>query len=155
MSRWWARLRRAARSERGSVGGVEVLPFAVLVFVCGGLLLVNTWAVVDAKLAVAAAAREAARTHVEGGDGTAARAAAERAGREAFAADGRSPAGLDLRGPAGPLARCGTVTYTAHTEVAAIAIPWIGGFGHGIDVTARHTTRVDRLRAGVAEEVAC
>ncbi len=141
--------------ERGAVGGVEVLPFAVLVLVCGTLLVANAWGVVDAKVAVTAAAREAARTHAEGDGGPAARADAVRAGREAFAAGGRASTAVDLDGPEGPLARCGAVTYTARTTVPALQIPWIGGLGGPIAVTARHTTRVDRLRAGVAEELPC
>jgi hypothetical protein len=49
------------RDEGGAVGGLEVLPFGLLIFVVGILLVVNAWAVVDAKLAAEAAAREAAR----------------------------------------------------------------------------------------------
>jgi hypothetical protein len=45
------------RDETGAVGGIEVLPFALLVFVAGTLLLANAWAVVEGKVAASAAAR--------------------------------------------------------------------------------------------------
>ena len=44
---------------------MEVIPFGVLTFVVGALLIANAWAVVDAKMAVSAAAREATRAYVE------------------------------------------------------------------------------------------
>ena len=50
------------------VGGVEILPLALLVFTAGMLLVMNGWAIVDARLAVAGAAREAVRTAVEAPD---------------------------------------------------------------------------------------
>ena len=53
----------------GQVGGIEVLPFGLLVFIVGTLLVANAWAVVDAKLAVTSAAREAVRSYVEADDG--------------------------------------------------------------------------------------
>ena len=53
---------RVRRREQGFVAGGEVLPFGVLIFVLGTLLLVNAWAVIDAKFAVSSASREAART---------------------------------------------------------------------------------------------
>ncbi|MBA2283441.1 MAG: hypothetical protein H0W25_19710, partial [Acidimicrobiia bacterium] len=59
-----AAARRLHRDERGQMGGIEALPFGLLIFVVGALLVANAWAVIDAKLAVTAAAREAARTWV-------------------------------------------------------------------------------------------
>ena len=47
---------------------MEVLPFGFLMFVSVTLLLANAWAVIDAKLAVSAAAREAVRAYVESDD---------------------------------------------------------------------------------------
>ena len=60
-----ARRARRARSDAGMAGGVEALPFGLLVFVVGALLTLNAWAVVDAKFAVDAAARQATRSYVE------------------------------------------------------------------------------------------
>ena len=53
-----------------------MLPFGVLIFVVGSLLIANAWAVVDAKLATTAAAREAARAYVESGSAAAGAGAA-------------------------------------------------------------------------------
>ena len=68
------------RGDAGQVGGIEALPFGLLVFVVGSLLIANAWAVVDAKFATDAAARQAVRTFVEGTDEAAARHDAVTAG---------------------------------------------------------------------------
>jgi hypothetical protein len=36
---------RRARSDAGQVGGIEALPFGLLVFVVGATLVANAWAV--------------------------------------------------------------------------------------------------------------
>ncbi len=144
----------APAGERGSAGA-EVLPFCVLIFVFGTLLLVNAWGVIDAKLAVTSASREAARTYAESDGGLAGEGAARDAAEDAIRAYGRTPARMDLSDPQGAFVRCGSVTYTASYPVPAIEIPVIGGFGEAFDVTSSHTTRIDRLRAGIGAESAC
>lgn len=144
--------------ERGAVGGLEAIPFGLLVFVVGVLLIANAWAVVDAKLAVDAAAREAVRTYVESGGGSDGERAAVAAAREALEGHGRDPARLvlDIRLPDGiGFRRCTPVVVRASYEVPAVPLPWIGGFGDGIDVAARHSERVDPFRDGVEGEAAC
>jgi hypothetical protein len=143
------------------VGGIEVLPFGLLVFVVGTLLIANAWAVVDAKLAVDAAAREAARHFVEADVPDArniadAEAAARRAGFEALAAHGRegARATVELTGLESPdgqsgFTRCARATFTARYDVPVLRLPWIGGFGSGLDVTSRHTELIDPYRDGV------
>jgi hypothetical protein len=144
--------------ERGAVGGLEAIPFGLLVFVVGTLLVANAWALVDAKLAVDAAAREAARTFVESGGGADGEAAARLAAEEALDGHGRDAARLQLeiRLPDGTgFRRCAPVVVRATYEVAAVPLPWIGGFGRGIDVTSRHSERVDPFRDGVEGAAAC
>ena len=68
-------------------------PFGLLIFVVGSLLIANAWAVVDAKFATDAAARQAVRTFVEGDDPDV------RAGRSAGGGPG---------GRRGPRARSGS-----------------------------------------------
>ena len=144
------------------VGGIEALPFGLLVFVVGALLVANAWAVVDAKLAVDAAARQATRTYVEaevdggGVDGRDPERRAVDAGLAALASHGRDPGaarvGLsDLQGIWGQtgFSRCARATFTATYEVPALTLPWIGGFGAGIDVTSSHSELVDPYRSGV------
>ncbi len=136
------------RDERGQVAGVEAIPFGVLLFVVGALLVANAWAVVDAKMAVTSAAREAARTFVEADDIDTARADAIGAARDAIKAYGRNPDRLSLTGgeELGALARCHAVTFTASYRVPAISLPFIGGFGDGFVVHASHTEVVDPFR---------
>lgn len=144
------------RSDAGQVGGVEALPFGVLVFVVGALLVANCWAVIDAKLAVDAAARQATRSYVEADAGADPERSAREAGLETMAAYGRDPAQTEIRlsrlvgsGAQVGFTRCARATFTARYEVPALTIPWIGGFGDGIDVTSSHSELVDPYRSGV------
>lgn len=139
--------------EAGQVGGAEVLPVAVLVFVVGGLLLVNAWAVVDAKLAASAAAREAARTYAEvspGLDGATGGGAALAAARDVFAAYGIPASRTAVRATESPGSqRCAPVAIETTVTVPAITVPWVGGFGDGIVVHGRARTIVDPWRSGL------
>jgi putative hemolysin len=147
--------------DRGQVGGIEALPFGILVFVVGALLTANAWAVIDAKLAIDAAARQATRTFVESdvgpsGSSLDAEQVAVDAGLVALDAHGRDPAratvGLSaLEGSGGQtgFTRCARATFTASYRVPALTIPWIGGFGSGIEVTSSHSELVDPYRSGV------
>jgi hypothetical protein len=155
----------AARSDdRGQMGGVEALPFGVLIFVIGTLLVVNAWAVVDAKSATDAAAREATRRFVEAPvvDASGVRdaeAAAVAAGLDALAAAGRDPGRgtVTLTGLSAPdggdgYVRCARATFTATYRVPALTLPWIGGYGGGFRVTSSHSELVDPFRNGVPGE---
>ena len=143
-------LRRLHEEDAGAVAGWEALPFGFLVFLVGGLIAANAWAVVDAKMAVTAAAREGARTFVEAGEAASARPEAVAAAGAALAAHGREPAGeVEV---AGSFRRCATVTVTVAHTVPAIVLPWVGGFGSGVTTRASHAEVVDPLRSGVGGE---
>jgi hypothetical protein len=135
--------------ERGVVGGVEVLPFGFLVFVVGALLLVNAWAVVDAKLTVESAAREAGRAYVEAGNPDAAPAAARRSAREVVAGAGRDPDRLVLRNDRPAYVRCAVVTTEVAYRVPSLTLPFVGGFGRGITVHGHHRDVVDPFASGL------
>lgn len=149
--------------DRGQMGGIEALPFGVLIFVIGTLLVVNAYAVVDAKLATDAAAREATRHFVEApvADAPAAGEAESRAvaaGLDALAAHGRDPrrasvalTGLESPGGRGYV-RCARATFTATFRVPALTLPWTGGFGDSFQVTSSHSEVVDPFRDGVPGE---
>lgn len=150
----------ALDDDRGQVGGIEALPFGVLVFVVGTLLVANAWAVVDAKLAADAAARQATRSFVEADVAAAddygdARAEANDAGYRALEAHGRDRgrATVDLtalESPAGEgFVRCARATFTATYHVPALTLPWIGGFGSGFAISSSHRELVDPYRDGV------
>jgi hypothetical protein len=141
------------RDERGQVGGIEVLAFGFLVLVSGTLLMVNAWAVVDAKFAVDAAAREGARAFVEVPDPGEAHATADRRAREALAAHGRDQServSVAISTPDG-FGRCRPVEVRVEYEVPALTLPFIGGFGDSITATATHVERVDPFRDGLPE----
>ena len=96
---------RRCRGDDGFVGGTEGILFGVVVFVFGTLILFNAWAVIDAKMAVSSAARETARTLVEGPGDV---APAVEAGRGGGTDDDRIPAARDrpLRGDLDLVGRC-------------------------------------------------
>ena len=133
------------------MGGIEALPFGLLIFVVGSLLIANAWAVVDAKFATDAAARQAARTFVEGVDESAARRDAVAAGLEAIAGHGRDPARATVA-PVGDasLTRCARVTFAAVYDIPALSLPFIGGYGGApFHVRSTHSELVDPFRSGV------
>jgi hypothetical protein len=153
-----AGLTRRVAGDAGFAGGAEVLPFAVLTFVVGALLVGNGWAVVDAKMAAAAAAREAARAYVEAPDQPRAQEYAVRAARDTVDGHGRDPDGVRLvldHVDGRSWGRCTRVVATVEYSVPAVALPWIGGFGRSIEVAARHSEIVDPFRAGLAGVAAC
>ena len=152
--------------DAGIVGGAEALPIGLLVFVVGALIVANTWSVIDAKLAVNAAAREATRHYVEAhvteaGGASQAAEDATAAGLAAITAHGRDAARADiglvgLEHPSSSgYVRCARVTFSASYEVPALTVPWIGGFGSGFDVSAQHSELVDPFRDGVPGEASC
>jgi hypothetical protein len=144
--------------DSGQVGGIEVLPFSILVFVVGILLVSQAWAVIDTKLAVVSATREAARTFVEAPNATTATTASQRAAREAIAGHGRDPARLVIDPPdyhGGSFRRCNLVTIRATYTVAAISLPLIGTHGETFHVTSSHTELIDPYRSGLATGGSC
>lgn len=141
--------------ERGFAGGIEVLPFAVLVFVLGTVLVVNAWAVVDAKLSVESAAREATRAYVEAGDRSRAEGASTAAARAAFEASGHRPAGLRVRHTVAGYVRCAPGEFEVSYEVRAVRIPIIGGLGHHVTVVGRHREIIDPFTAGFGPANRC
>lgn len=137
------------RDESGQLAGIEAVPFGLLVFVVGVLLVANAWAVIDAKMAVAGAAREAARAYVEAPPGADAMALADQAARDALRAAGRDPAQLELTAIESGFARCQRATFQASYRVPAVTVPWVGGYGEGFTAAARHSKIVDPYRSGV------
>ncbi len=146
---------RPRQSERGAVGGVEVLPLSLLVFVTGSLLVANAWAVLDAKLAVTQAAREAGRAYVEAPDARSAGPNAWSAGRATFAGAGRDPARLQLRHGADVWRRCAVIEVTAAYQVHTVRLPFVGSFGPPITVRAAHREVLDPYRSGLPGTASC
>lgn len=132
---------------------MEVIPFGILTFVVGALLVANAWAVIDAKMAVSAAAREATRAFVEAPVDGDPLALADAAARSAISGAGRDPARLVVTPLEAEFARCETARFEASYQVPAVVVPWIGGLGSGFTATARYAEVVDPYRSGVPRTV--
>ena len=145
------------RDDSGQVAGLEAIPFGLLLFVIGALLVTNAWAVIDAKMAVTSAAREAARTYVEANDHETGLEDATRAARSAFDARGHDSNRLTISGPtsAAAFTRCNHVSFTVSYAVPALNLPVIGGLGHGFVVRSTQSEIVDPFRDDVAGEAVC
>jgi hypothetical protein len=144
-------MRRRHGDESGQVG--FELPFGLLTFVVGALLVANAWAVIDAKMAVSSAAREATRAFVEAPVDGDPLADAQAAARSAISGAGRDPDKLVLTPLEATFARCETVRFEASYQIPAIRVPWLGGFGSAFTATARHAEVVDPYRSGVPRAV--
>jgi hypothetical protein len=144
------------RREDGTVAGAEALVLGVLVFVFGTLLVVDGWAVVDARFAADAAAREAVRAVVEAPGGLSADDLRERArvaADRAIEAHGYAPATLTLVPGRITLDRCAPVRLRVELEVRVIATPWRAG-GHRT-VGSWYEEVVDPLRSGLRGQARC
>jgi hypothetical protein len=154
-------VRRVARprftfDDSGQMAGMEAIPFGLLILVVGALLVANAWAVVDAKLAVTAAAREAVRAFVEAPSEEAAHRLATTAARDSIAGHGHDPAALRLTIRTGSgFGRCSEVTIDAEMRVPSVTLPFSRGFGRDFAVRATHTEVVDPYRSGLAGEAIC
>lgn len=151
---------RRRRGERGQIAGIEALPFGLLIFVAGTLLLVNIWGVVDTKFAADASAREAARYVVESAgaeiDPTVVRSGAQQAAERTFADHGKQRRiQVDVGPEDATFVRCERITVRVSTVVPAIRLPFFGGYGDGFDVVATHSELVDPTRAGVEGRADC
>jgi hypothetical protein len=151
--------RRHGRGEAGQLGGIEVLPFGFLVLVAGALLIANAWAVIDAKLAAEAGAREGARVYVEAADARDGRSRGMEAAREAVAAHGRSTDPSVLRiapPPDASFRRCARVTWSVEIDVPALTIPFVGSIGTGpFTAIGRHSELIDPWRSGLSGTARC
>ena len=138
--------------DESGQAGIEAVPFALLTFVVGSLLVVNAWAVIDAKIAVSSAAREATRAYVEAPADEDPLELADAAARAAIDGAGRDPQRLALTPLEATFARCQTVRFEASYELPAVRVPWIGGVG-AFTARARHAEVVDPFRTGVPRSV--
>jgi hypothetical protein len=139
--------RRVRVGREAGLGSVEVLPIGLLVMTAMTFVVMSAWSVVDAKMGVIGAARQAARVTVEQAD----RQAGQAAGIDAWAATGRS-AQLSLA-ISGTIRRCGRVVATASVDLAPIPLGFFDDW-QPITVRSTHSEVVDPYRGtldGVAE----
>ena len=145
------------RGDLGQVGGIEVLPLGFFVFVSLTLFFVNVWGVVDAKLAVTSAAREATRAFVESTDADTGFAEARRRADETLAAYGRDGDRATIGVPelADGFVRCGRVSVEVTYDVPALSLPFIGGLGAVTTVRSTYTELIDPFRDGLPGAATC
>lgn len=157
--RQWLRA-HGTSGEDGFVAGGEALALGVVVFVVGSLLLLSAWRLVDGKLAVETAAREAARAVVEApvgvlADPVAGHRAADAVARATMVAH-RGPddiADATWRFVAtrvvGAAARCAPITATVEIRVDTVRLPLLGGGIGTVTLTGEHTERIEPYRSGL------
>jgi hypothetical protein len=146
--------RPSPRGEDGQVAGIEALFFGVLVLVLGTLVVANAWGVIDAKVAAAGAAREAAKAFVQAPAGSDASDVARTAAVRAIQGQGRDPDRMALL-VSGNLARCARVVAEVRYRVPLIVVPMLGGLGSGFTASAHHSELVDRYRTGLRRTATC
>ncbi len=148
-----ARTGRDLRDEDGMVAGGEVLIVGMLVFLVGLVLVVNAWAVVDAKSTVDAASREVVRALVEADPTHPDLAGASQVLVEdiltAHNVATERLVALDLPTLPEALIRCNPITVRVTVSVPTLRVPFVGGFGGTWDVSSSHTELVDPFRSGL------
>ena len=148
------------RGEDGFVAGGEALALGVVVFIVGTLLVLNAWRLVDGKLAVETAAREAVRGLVEAPvevlvDPARSQEVAVSSARAVLVAH-RGPddapdatwrfVGTRLQGT---VARCAPLTASVTIDVSTVRVPLVpAGFGT-VRLTGAHTERLEPYRSGL------
>ena len=146
-----------ATGDRGQVGGVEVLALGLLCFVSGSLVFATAWAHVDARFAVARAAREGVRAYVEAPDAATAGHHAVTRARTVLDAHGRPGAPGTIGPPMldRPFGRCVRVRLTVEYQIPVVVIPVVGGFGELAPASATHSELVDPFRTGLPGPSTC
>lgn len=147
---------RGRNTQSGMVGGMEVLPFGVLIFVAGALLLTNVWAVIDTKMATSAAAREGTRSYVESPNRISGEAAARAASAQLMSGYGKKPEEVEVivKGSAS-FQRCDRVSVVVRYKIPAFVLPFGIGLGHGTTVSSQHSEIIDPLRSGLGKTNSC
>ena len=98
---------------------IEILPFGFLVFVSGMLMIANAWGVIDAKLAVTSAAREAVRAFVESPDADTAVVAARQSANDTLTAYGRDGDRATIRTRESPPSPCMVPTLIVNMPITS------------------------------------
>jgi len=139
---------RRLHGDAGQVGGVEAVPFGLLVLGVGILVLAHTWAVVDAKFVAGSSARAATRAYVEAPSADAANQNAAEAAADAAQASGRHLEDLHREAVAGGFGRCIPARFTATLTVPAFGLPWRPDRPE-VPVRSAHEELVDPYRDGL------
>ena len=162
--RHWRDWRHRLHDEGGFVAGGEALAMGVVVFVMGTLLVLSAWRLVDGRLAVETAAREAARGVVEApvdvlvdpvrghqvGDERARSTMVAHRGPDSAADATWEFVRTEVRTDApGGVVRCAPITATVTVRIDTIHLPLIGGGFGTVEMTGAHTERIEPYRSGL------
>jgi hypothetical protein len=158
------------RTESGQAGG-EVLAIGFVLLVSMILLGMNVWAVIDAKIRVAGAARYTTRTVVESGPTDLADATgtfgplfgehdpnnvATNAVKAALIDKPRLLREVRVRVALSNNAnRCSVAVVELQVRVPSFGLPHIGPLRNGFLVTSQHSEIVDPFRSGLEGSSAC
>lgn len=123
-----------------------------LVIVVSILVMIDAWAVIDAKLATDNAARQAARAYVLAPSQATAAASASQAAVAAMAASGRDPARASVT-IAGTLRRCASISVSVAYPVQLLPVPLLGRQAATMLVRSVRREWVSPFRNGAAGQV--
>ena len=134
-----------------------MLPFGFLMFVSITLVLVNVWGVIDTKLAVTKAAREAIRVYVESTDSQVALITAKQRATETLEAYGKDGDRAIVGEPTtkGGYRRCGSASITVSYDLPVARVPFLGEFGNSHTVASTYTEVIDPFRSGLKGAAQC
>ena len=139
---------RRGRGEHGQAAGIETLPFGVLVFIAGTLLVVNAWAVVTNRATADSIAREYLRAYTKETTQPAALDAGRHVVDAIVASSGLPPDRVRVDPPT-EWGACAVATVTVHLAVPDIHAPFLGDLG-AHQITVIHRDRIDAYRRVLA-----
>jgi len=129
--------RRAGSSEAGQAAGLETIPFGIIVFVGGLLLMVNLWAVVDTRAALDSAARDYLRAYTSSADSATGRRRGTAAVEASMTGRNGTAGSVRITNPAAPFGPCRPATVVLRLEVPAFRAPFIGSIGNTVVSTTQ------------------
>lgn len=145
--------------DHGQIGGIEAVPFSILVFVVGMILAINGWSVVYTQTNARSAARTAIRTFVEQDSYLLAEQAARSAVVETLQRSGFAThnvlTAIDF--PNGDSwHRCARVRIVVSMPARSFPVPFIEDLFSAINVRASESGLVDAYRsANIGGEADC
>ena len=131
--------------ERGQVGGVESIPFGVLVFIVGTLIAVNGWGWLSTHRAADSIAREYLRTYTEQRSEAEASAAASDVADIIIESRSISPDRVTITTPT-THEPCEIAQVTVAIATPAMRLPFITDLG-ARTVSVTHIERMDPYRS--------
>lgn len=140
-------MKRFHLDERGQMAGIETIPFGILVFVAGTLLVTNAWAGVTNRTTADSIAREYLRAYTRAETRPEGLADGARAAQLVAASHQLGADRVQVVEPTA-WAACALATVQVTITVPEIRAPFLGGFGTQ-EVRVTHRDRIDSYRAAI------